>query len=111
MGDLSRRVLGVHIPYLSFREYLVLRSYPDYGRINPFGTEHEVLHSILRSHNVLALFEEYLTAGMRLIFMEGLEYYSTKVNLVARKTIEADIPVLQVNSLCREWKVGMEQSG
>jgi hypothetical protein len=136
IGDLSRRFVGVHLPYLSFREYLVLNGYPDYGTIDPFGDEHDALHEVLRTHNVLALFESYLTAGMRPIFLEGEEHYSTKVIQVARKTIEADIPylvphlgtnhfrlmnailgylsqsdipVLQVNSLCREWNIGKEK--
>jgi hypothetical protein len=75
-------------------------------------------------------------AGMRPIFTKGEGHYSTKVIQVARKTIDADIPyivphlgtnhfrlmsailgylsqsdipVLQVNSLCREWNVGKEK--
>lgn len=136
IGDLSRRFIGVHLPYLSFREYLVLNGFPDYGTVNPFGDPHDVLDTILQTHNVLSLFESYLSTGMRPIFMEGDEHYSTKVIQVARKTIEADIPyiiphlgtnhfrlmnailgylsqsdipVMQVNSLCREWNIGKEK--
>jgi hypothetical protein len=49
IGDLPRRFVGVHLPYLSFREYLVLNGYPDYGTVNSFDDEHGVLDNILRS--------------------------------------------------------------
>ena len=136
ISDLSRRFIGIHLPYLSFREYLVLMGLPDFGIINPLNNNTDWMHPILDKHNILALFESYITTGMRPIFIEGVENYSTKVIQVARKTIEADIPyivphlgtnhfrlmnailgylsqsdipVLQVNSLCMEWNVGKEK--
>jgi hypothetical protein len=74
--------------------YLVLNGHPDYGTIDPFGDEHDVLHDILHTHSFLALFESYPTTGMRPIFLEGEEHYSTKVLQVARKIVEANIPYL-----------------
>jgi hypothetical protein len=137
IGDLSRRYVGMYLPYLSFREFLVLKGLPDYGVHDPFKNDlrwaEDILHS---SHNILALFESYLRTGLRPLFIEGEEYYGTKIIQVSRKTIESDIPyliphlatnhfrlmnailgyialsdipVLQVNSLCREWNVGKEK--
>ena len=136
IGDISRRFVGVKLPYLSLREYLVLKGLPDFGIHDPFTKKMDWAGPILKDVNILAQFESYLQAGIRPIFMEGVGHYGTKVVQVARKTIEADIPylvthlgtnhfrlmnailgylsqtaipVLQVNSLCREWNVGKEK--
>ena len=134
--DLSRRYPRSRMPFLSFREYLVLTGSPDFGVHDPFLPDQGWVEPILKSTNVLAKFEEYLSFGSRPIFLEGRESYGTKVLQTIQKTMESDIPhmvaslqsnhihlmnamlghlaqapipTLSVNSLCREWSVGKEK--
>lgn len=136
IGDLSRRYLGIEMPFLSFREYLVLAGYPDFGVHDPFSGDTAWVADVMRSGNILGLFEKYLVSGLRPIFAEGEDRYALKILQVVQKTLEADIPHivpvmaqnhfslmnavlgylsrtniprLQVNSLCREWNVGKEK--
>lgn len=136
IGDLSRRSIGMAMPFLSFREYLVLKGYPDFGVHDPFSTDTTWASSVMAAGNILGLFETYLVSGLRPLFIEGEDRYATKILQVVQKTLEADIPrivqtvsqnhfslmnavlgylsqttipVVQVNSLCREWNVGKEK--
>ncbi len=136
VGDLSRRFVGVAMPLLSFREYLALRGYPDFGPHDPFSDDTAWMNAVLNECPPLALFEDYLLSGFRPFFTEGKESYPQKLLQVVQKTLLADIPalvpsitlghfqlmnavlgylsksplpVLQVNSLCREWNVGKEK--
>jgi hypothetical protein len=144
VGDLSRRFVGVAMPFLSFREFLVLHGCPDFGVHDPFENplkdafsgDQAWVSELLGSVNVLGLFERYLACGFRPLFAEGEGSYAAKVLQVVQKSLEADIPrivqavaqnhfslmnavlgylsqanvpVLQVNSLCREWNVGKEK--
>ena len=134
--DLSRRYPRSRMPFLSFREYLVLTGSPDFGIHNPFDHDQSWAAPILKSTNVLAKFEEFLSFGTRPIFLEGRESYGVKVLQTIQKTMESDIPhmvaslqsnhihlmnamlghlaqapipTLSVNLLCREWSVGKEK--
>jgi predicted AAA+ superfamily ATPase len=136
IADLSRRFPGYAMPYLSFREFLVLKGYPDYGVQSPLGPDMAWTKRPLTELNVLGLFESYLSHGFRPVFTEGVDSYGQKILQVVQKTIEADlpyivsplgtnhyrlmnailgylaqtaIPVVHVNSLCREWNVGKEK--
>lgn len=136
IGDLSRRYVGIEMPFLSFREFLVLTGYPDFGIHDPFSADTAWVQEILRAANILGLFETYLSTGLRPLFAEGEDRYADKILQVVHKTLEADIPQivhlvaqnhfslmnavlgylaqttiprLQVNSLCREWNVGKEK--
>ncbi len=136
IGDLSRRYIGLAMPFLSFREYLVLKGYPDFGVHDPFSTDTSWVSEVVAAGNMLGLFETYLTSGLRPLFMEGEDRYAARIVQVVQKTLEADIPrivptmaqnhfslmnavlgylsqtnipLVQVNSLCREWNVGKEK--
>ncbi|MDP2791544.1 MAG: AAA family ATPase [Rectinemataceae bacterium] len=136
IGDLSRRYIGIAMPFLSFREFLVLKGYPDFGVHDPFSTDTAWVLGVMAAGNILGLFETYLASGLRPLFMEGEDRYATRILQVVQKTLEADIPrivplvaqnhfglmnavlgylsqtnipVVQVNSLCREWNVGKEK--
>jgi predicted AAA+ superfamily ATPase len=136
IGDLSRRYIGIAMPFLSFREFLVLKEYPDFGVHNPFSTDTAWVSGVMAAGNILGLFETYLSSGLRPLFMEGEDRYAARILQVVQKTLEADIPrivhtvaqnhfglmnavlgylsqtnipVVQVNSLCREWNVGKEK--
>lgn len=136
IGDLSRRYIGIAMPFLSFREFLVLKGYPDFGVHDPFSTDTAWVSGVMAAGNMLGLFETYLSSGLRPLFMEGEDRYATRILQVVQKTLEADIPrivqtvtqnhfslmnavlgylsqtnipVVQVNSLCREWNVGKEK--
>lgn len=124
------------MPFMSFREYLVLKGYPDYQIHNPFAPDTSWANAVLDAGNILGLFEKYLASGLRPIFAEGENRYAVKILQVVQKTMEADIPrivqsvsqnhlllmnsvlgylsktnipVVQVNSLCHDWNVGKEK--
>ncbi len=124
------------MPFLSFREYLVLKGYPDFQIHEPFASDVAWAPAVMAAGNILELFEKYLSSGFRPIFMEGEDQYAIKILQVVQKTMEADIPeivqtvtqnhfrlmnavlgylaqtnipIVQVNSLCREWNVGKEK--
>lgn len=40
IGDLSRRYIDIAMPFLSFREFLVLKGFPDFGVHDPFVIRH-----------------------------------------------------------------------
>jgi len=136
VGDLSRRFLGIRMPLLSFREFLVLRGFEDFGLQTDFEPDPLWVRRVHDACPVLSLFEEYLKTGFRPFFVEGVEDYPDKCLQTVQKTILADIPallpaisqnhfrlmnavlgylaqspipVLQVNSLCREWNLGKEK--
>lgn len=136
LADLSRRFISTHMPYLSFREYLVLRGEADSGVHNAFHEPPEWMHEIAGNLNVLKLFEDYLQYGTRPMFTEGIDSYGIRAIQTSQKTLQSDIPALvspltmnhfrlmsailgylattpvpriQVNSLTREWNVGKEK--
>lgn len=136
IGDLSRRYIGIAMPFLSFREYLVLKGFKDFGVHDPFSADTAWVSEVMAAGNILGLFETYLSSGLRPLFMEGEDRYAARILQVVQKTLEADIPrivpmmtqnhyslmnavlgylsqtnipVVQVNSLCREWNVGKEK--
>lgn len=136
IGDLSRRYIGIAMPFLSFREFLVLKGFPDFGVHDPFQADTAWVSELMAQGNILGLFETYLSSGLRPLFAEGEDRYTVKVLQVVQKTLEADIPrivpmiaqnhfslmnsvlgylsqtkipTVQVNSLCREWNVGKEK--
>ena len=136
VADLSRRFVPIHMPYLSFREYLVLKGQPDFGIHDVFREASTWMHDLTGKLNVLQEFEQYLQHGTRPMFTEGIETYPIRAVQASQKTLESDIPALvsplamnhyrlmsavlgylaaspiprlQVNSLTREWNVGKEK--
>jgi len=62
LGDLSRRFLSTPMPFISFREYLFLRTGHEIDPINPF-TDVEDAHHLIAEINILKHFETYLQTG------------------------------------------------
>lgn len=136
MTDLSRRFPLHHMPLLSYREYLALRLNREIPQADPFAPIGQAVRTLMREVNLLRYFRAYLGGGFRPFFLEGPELYQEKVMHTIAKTMESDIPflvpqitenhlrlmhavigylaiatvpVLQVNSLCREWGLGKEK--
>ena len=63
IGDLSRRYIGIVMPFLSFREFLVLKGYQDFGVRDPFSTDTAWVSNVMAAGNILKLFETYLSSG------------------------------------------------
>ncbi len=94
--DLSRRLVSVNMPILSFREYLELKSgirleIFDFDRIlqNSADISKEI---VLQYKNIYGDFKEYLKYGAYPFFTEGLESYFEKLNNMLEKIIYEDIP-------------------
>ncbi len=134
--DLSRRFPLHNMPLLSYREYLALRLDREIPQVDPFAPTSQAVRTLMREVNLLRYFRDYLGGGFRPFFLEGPDLYQEKVMHTIAKTMESDIPflvpqitenhlrlmhavigylaiatvpVLQVNSLCREWGLGKEK--
>lgn len=96
----------------------------------------QVMGRLLRGGRVLREYQNWMRHGFRPIFLEGIRAYPERLLAVVEKTIAMDIPflipqldqgnlqfmsavigylaqssvpVLAVNSLCREWGIGKEK--
>lgn len=134
--DLSRRFITLHVPLLSFREYIHLKSGKILEAFDPFKASSEVFAKVLGTEeiSVLSLFQTYMVEGLRPIFLEG--DYSQKVIAVIEKTIHSDIPyfledlrhshlmvmsaivraltlnpipTFNLEAMCSEWGIGREK--
>lgn len=133
VADLSRRFVQFRIPMLSFREYIYLITGKIVGKIDIFNFEKTFLSEI-NDLNILKLFNNYLSCGIRPIFFEG-EYCSRLKNLI-EKSLYSDIPfyvksvqenhlrlmnaiigyllispvpTINVSGMCSEWGIGKEK--
>ncbi|MGC9452199.1 MAG: AAA family ATPase [Oceanipulchritudo sp.] len=136
IADLSRRFPIQTMPFLSFREYLMLVTDQHIEPIPVFEYPADAVRHLCRTINVQRHFREYLGGGFRPFFIEGRDRYLDRVMQTVQKAMEADIPflvpmvtenhlrlmqavigylavspvpTLQVNSLCREWAIGKEK--
>ncbi|MFW5642762.1 MAG: ATP-binding protein [Alkalispirochaeta sp.] len=137
IGDLSRRVLSLPMPFVSFREYLSLTTGHVHPLLDPFQPEStDYAMALAAEVPVLTHFEKYLAGGVRPIGLDHRDVYPQLLLQAAQKTMEGDIPfivpsitvnhfrlmnavlgylatapipTIQVNSLSREWNVGKEK--
>lgn len=136
IADLSRRFPLHNMPLLSYREYLALRLDREIPQADPFAPIGRDVKSLMREVNLMRYFRDYLCGGFRPFFLEEPHLYQEKVMNTLTKAMESDIPflvpqitenhlrlmhavigylavstvpVLQVNSLCREWGLGKEK--
>ena len=134
IADLSRRFVSLHLPLLSFREYVFLRAGVQLPVLPSPTAEGPDAAALLRRAPLLQLFRDYRSAGTRPIFLEG-SYPERLLNLI-EKTLYADVPFflpqvsngnlrlmnaiigglarstvprLAVSSLCADWGVGAEK--
>jgi len=104
--------------------------------MEPFEYKTNAVQKLVKEVNIMRHFQDYLQGGFRPFFLEDKSLYLDKVMNTITKTMEADIPflvpqitdnhlrlmhavigylavstvpVLQVNSLCREWCIGKEK--
>ena len=88
IADLSRRYVFIHMPILSFREFLYLETEKKYPRCNPLNTGYKL--PLKPSSNVLTYFEMYKMHGTRPFYQEG--NYEERSLAVLDKTINSDVP-------------------
>lgn len=132
--DLSRRFPTQYVPFLSLREYIVLKGQQELKAFNPLQADAGDFEEALAIGNILAHFRDYLREGFRPIFLE--DQYQSRILAVIEKTIMADIPyfvsgvhdnhlrlmraimgylattsipTLNIDSLSKEWSVGKEK--
>lgn len=132
-ADLSRRFIPFRIPMLSFREYLFLTRELELEPINPFEFDNSILNKF-KNLNILAVFKEYLSTGIRPIFQEGnycqrlegiLEksiFYDVPffvpsiqdnhlrlMNAVVGHLLLSPVPTINISKMCSEWHIGKEK--
>ena len=96
IADLSRRVVKVKMPLMSFREYV----YFETGKLldvweKPFENHFEYASKILREVDPLLLFKSYRGGGTRPFYQEG--WFRERMQNILEKTIYYDIPHLVGN--------------
>ena len=134
VGDLSRRMPKVTVPFLSFREYLNLGHGLIFEKFDPFTAGIEAFQRVAAQCNVLKLFKRYCQEGFRPIFLEG-DYHQKMLGII-EKTIYTDIPyfvpriqenhlrlmnaivgflatspipTINIESMSKEWSLGKEK--
>lgn len=132
-ADLSRRYTLFRIPLMSFREYIFLTKNIEVESINPFNFEISFLEK-LQDINILSLFREYITSGIRPIFREGnycqrlegiLEksiFYDVPffvpsvqdnhlriINAILGHLIYSPIPTINISGMCSQWHISKEK--
>lgn len=97
-ADLSRRFPKVHMPLLSFREYVFFRKkilLPTFDPLKIFKSKNKVvlpkeIESFRQTQNINQLFLDFLDFGQRPFFIE--KKYSERIENIIEKTIFTDIP-------------------
>ena len=134
VGDLSRRMPRMTVPFLSFREYLCLGHGLTFETFDPFTAPIEAFERVATQCNVLKLFKRYCQEGFRPIFLEG--DYHQKIIGIIEKSIYTDIPyfvpriqenhlrlmnaimgflaispipTINIESMSKEWSLGKEK--
>ena len=130
-GDLSRRYVFVHMPFMSFREFLFLETGNVYDVARPFESAEL---PVKPDAKILSLFEQYKNHGTRPFYTEG--NYEERSLAILEKTLNSDVPFfvpsithdnlrlmsavvgtlsqasiprIQVNSLCADWSVSADK--
>lgn len=133
-ADLSRRYVFVHMPVMSFREFLFIETGNIYSTVNPLETKDGDDLPVKPDANLLNLFEQYKAHGTRPFYTEG--NYEQRSLSVLEKTLNSDVPFfvpqinddnlrlmtavvgtlsmssiprLQVRSLCSDWNVSADK--
>lgn len=133
-ADLSRRYVYVHMPVMSFREFLFIESGKIYAATDPFALKEGDPLPVKPDAELLQYFELYKKQGTRPFYTEG--DYERRSLAVLDKTMNSDVPFfvpqitddnirlmravvgtlamssiprLQVRSLCADWNVGADK--
>lgn len=129
-GDLSRRYVPMHMPLMSFREFLYLETgvgYPTYSlgdTVLPTQPNAEILNLFVKYRHIGTRpfyqdgdFEARYMAVMDKVFNNDIPFFLPSVtdnNLRAMRAIvgslsNSSIPRVQVTSLCSDWGIGAEK--
>jgi hypothetical protein len=133
VADLSRRFVQFRMPMLSFREYLYLTEGEYLDPVDVFNS-YEPLAMIISKYNVLKLFKEYVSNGIRPIFFEGqycnrlksvlekslyndIPFYVASIqenhlqlmNAVISHLLTSPIPTVNISGMCSDWGVSKEK--
>ncbi len=133
-ADLSRRYVFIQMPFMSFREFLFLETGNNYNIVNPFESVNSTKLPVSPDARLLSLFEEYKKHGTRPFYQEG-NYEERSLSLL-EKTLNSDVPFfvptitqdnlrlmtavigllssaniprLQVKSLCADWGISADK--
>lgn len=133
-ADVSRRYVFVHMPVMSFREFLFIETGKTYSAIDPFEIKDSASLPVKPDAELLQYFEMYKKHGTRPFYTEG--DYEKRSLAVLEKTINSDVPFfvpqitddnirlmtavvgtlamasiprLQVRSLCADWNVSADK--
>jgi predicted AAA+ superfamily ATPase len=133
IADLSRRFLKHEIPFLSFKEYVLLKYSKQLPHVDILNFETKLIQEAIDCGPVMKWFQDYLKEGFRPMFLEG-EYQQRQLNII-EKTIFSDLPFflpqvkenilrlgnavmgmlssspvpsINVESTCKAWSVGKE---
>lgn len=135
-GDLSRRYVPIHMPLLSFREFLYLETGVMYPIQDPFAQTraHPATLPVAPTPAILDAFRKYRRIGTRPFYGEG--DFQDRLLAVLDKTLYSDVPFflpgitdgnlrlmkaivgtlanaaiprLHVRSLCADWGIGSDK--
>ncbi len=96
--DLSRRLVLHYVPFLSFREFLSMKTHKDFEvlKLDNILNNAEKISSelVFANDDLYSYFHEYLKHGAYPFFMEGEKNFSSKLFNALEKVINEDIPSL-----------------
>ena len=94
--DLSRRIITINMPHLSFREFLEFKNNIklDILALKDILTQSSNISKslVFKYKFIYADFKEYLKYGAYPFFVEGIDSYYEKLNNALEKIINEDIP-------------------
>lgn len=95
--DLSRRALHFFLNELSLREFAEMKYsslFKAYTLNELLEGHHEISRKINKETRTLKIFDEYLRFGAYPFFLEGEQYYHSKLAQVVNSILEIDLPAL-----------------
>ncbi|HOJ85875.1 MAG TPA: AAA family ATPase [Elusimicrobiales bacterium] len=137
IADLSRRFVQFHLPLLSFREFIYLKTGVILPVISLFEeSKFNSLYSQIKKSNlnIIKLFKEHIQSGIRPIFVESnyceklksaleksifydvpfymkelSEVYLKLMNSIISHLIYSPIPTINVSNMTSNWSIGKEK--
>lgn len=111
-ADLSRRLLRYHLPELSLREFITLKTgvaLPEY-QLHDLLENHQAIVDVIKKSlpSPLKFFREYLTYGAYPFFTEGESEYLMRIQQLINVIIDYDLPEarpMEVSTLAKLKKL------
>ncbi|WP_456402414.1 ATP-binding protein [Persephonella sp.] len=133
VADLSRRFSKHRIPMLSFREYLAITEGVILEPVDIFNLKLQLFKD-LKGINILKVFKDYISSGIRPFFVEGdycirlkgiieksifhdvpffvssiQENHLRLMNSIIGHLILSPVPTINVSKMCSQWHVSKEK--